>query len=202
MVGPIILTMFAYVLGSIPIAYILGKKFHGVDITQLGNQNVGTVNAWRELGWRTGIAVLILDMTKGAVIMALILVLSLSELVAFAMAMAVTLGHNFSIFLNFKGGKGAAVVLGLSFVILPALTLITMLVIPIAYYFVRNIMWSFLAALIVLNVLTIVTGQPAAQVGLCITLSLVVIATHVWRERRDFISAIQRLDFVRLGQIE
>jgi len=202
MILPIVFIAFAYLLGAIPSAYILGKNLHSKDITQLGNQNVGTVNAWREFGWKTGILVLIFDMTKGAVVMALILILGTSELIAFAAAIAVILGHNFSIFLNFKGGKGAAVVLGLSLVVLPVLTLLTLLVIPIAYYFVRSIIWSFLAAFIALNVLTVTTGQPAAQVGLCITLSLVVIATHLWRERQYLIPAIHKLDFVRLGQIE
>ena len=202
MVQPIILVLLAYLLGAVPTAYLIGKRFHGIDITQVGNHNVGTVNSWRELGWRSGIVVLILDGAKGAVVMAMILIFGLSELIAFAMAIAVTIGHNFSVFLNFKGGKGAAVVLGLSLVIFPVLTLITVLVIPIVYYFIRSIIWSFFAALVVLNVLNIVTGQPAAQVGLCITLSLVVVATHLWRERRNVISALQKFDFVRLGQIE
>jgi len=202
MMEAIILTVFAYMLGSIPTAYILGNQFFGKDIRKLGNGNVGTVNAWREFGWRTGVTVLILDMTKGAAVMALILVFGVTEVAAFAMALAVTLGHNFSIFLNFKGGKGAAVVLGLSLVILPLLTILTIIVIPIIYYFIRSMIWSFFGALVVLNVLTIVTGQPAAQVGLCITLSFVVISTHIWRERRNFIEALQKLDFARLGQIE
>ena len=202
MIEIIILTLFAYLIGSIPTAYILGKQFYGRDITKLGNQNVGTVNAWREFGWRIGVTVLILDMAKGAAVMALILVFDVTEVAAFAMALVVTIGHNFSIFLNFKGGKGAAVVLGLSLVILPLLTILTVMTIPLMYYFIRSIIWSFFAALVVLNLLTIVTGQPAAQVGLCITLSFVVIGTHIWRERRNFIEALQKFDFARLGQIE
>jgi len=202
MIEPIILTIFAFVLGSVPSAYILGKKFHGVNIKQIGNKNVGTVNAWRNLGWKTGLSVLILDAGKGAAVMALILALGIGEWLAFAMALAVTLGHNFSIFLNFKGGKGAAVVLGLSLVILPILTLLTLLIIPVTYYFVKSIIWSIFAAFVVLNILTITTGQAAAQVGLCVVLSIVVIATHLWRERREFLPAIYKFDLTRLGRIE
>ena len=202
MIEPTVFITFAYLLGAFPTAYTLGKLFYGKDITQLGNHNVGTVNAWREFGWKTGIAVLIIDMTKGAIVMALILILGASELIAFAAAMAVTLGHNFSIFLKFEGGKGAAVVLGLSLVILPMLTILAMLTIPIVYRFTRSVVWSFLASIIILNLLIILTGQPASQVGLCITLGLVVIATHIWRTRKDFIVAIRALDFARLGQVE
>ncbi|MCH8029856.1 MAG: glycerol-3-phosphate acyltransferase, partial [Candidatus Dadabacteria bacterium] len=78
MIEVIILTLFAYLLGSIPTAYILGNQFFGKDIRKLGNGNVGTVNAWHEFGWRTGIMVLILDMAKGAMVMALILVLGVT----------------------------------------------------------------------------------------------------------------------------
>ena len=202
MIGPFIFIAFSYLLGSIPFAYIVGKLFHGKDITKIGNQNVGTVNAWRELGWRTGLMVLILDTAKGVVVMALILGLGISEVVAFAAAMAVILGHNFSIFLNFNSGKGAATVLGLSLVIFPFFTLLSLIFIPIMHYFTRSIIWSFLVAFIILNTLIIVTGQAAVQIGLCITLSLVVIATHIWRTRTETIAALLRLDFVRIGQIE
>ena len=202
MIEPTVFITFAYLLGAFPTAYILGKLFYGKDITQLGNQNVGTVNAWREFGWKTGIAVLIIDMMKGAIVMALILILGASEMIAFAAAIAVTLGHNFSVFLKFEGGKGAAVVLGLSLVILPMLTILAMLTIPIVYRFTRSVVWSFLTSIIILNLLIILTGQPASQVGLCITLGLVVIATHIWRTRKDFIVAIRALDFARFGQVE
>lgn len=202
MIEPTVFITFAYLLGAFPTAYILGKLFYGKDITQLGNRNVGTVNAWREFGWKTGIAVLIIDMMKGAIVMALILILGANEMIAFAAAIAVTLGHNFSVFLKFEGGKGAAVVLGLSLVILPMLTILAMLTIPIVYRFTRSVVWSFLTSIIILNLLIILTGQPASQVGLCITLGLVVIATHIWRTRKDFIVAIRALDFARFGQVE
>jgi len=202
MIVAIILTVFAYLLGSVPSAYIMGKWLHGRNITQLGNHNVGTVNAWKEFGWHTGIVVLILDMMKGAGVMALILVFGFNELTAFGMALAVTLGHNFSLFLNFRGGKGAATVLGLSLVIVPFLTLMAILVIPIIYHYSRSVIWSFFAALVALNILTIATGQPASQVGLCIVLSFVVIGTHVWRERKEVIAALQKFDIMKLGQIE
>jgi len=202
MIWSIVFTALAYVLGSVPTAYILGKLIYSRDITQIGSHTVGTVNAWREFGWRAGAAVLILDTGKGALVMALILGLGLSEWFAFAAAMAVTIGHNFSIFLRLKGGKGAAVVFGLSFVILPVLTLLAIATLSIAYYFTRSVVWSFFAGLVALNTLTIATAQPAAQVGLCLSLSFLVVATHLWRTRRDFIYAVRTLNVARLGQIE
>jgi len=202
MIWSIVFTAFAYVFGSFPTAYILGKRVYGTDITRVGSRNVGTVNAWRELGWRAGVAVLILDTGKGVVVMALILFLGLSEWSAFAAAMSVTIGHNFSIFLRLKGGKGAAVVFGLSLVILPVLTILAIATLSIAYYFTRSVVWSFFAGLVALNALTIATGQPAAQVGLCLSLSFLVVATHLWRTRREFIHAVRTLNVAQLGRIE
>jgi len=202
MIWPIVFTAFAYVLGSVPVAYILGKRLYGRDITQVGSRNVGTVNAWREFGWRAGVAVLILDTGKGVLVMTLILALEGSEWVAFAAAMAVTIGHNFSIFLRLKGGKGAAVVFGLSLVILPVLTLLAIAIVLTVYPLTRSIIWSFFAGLVALNTLTIATGQPAAQIGLCLSLSFLVVATHLWRTRREFIRAARTFNVAKLGQIE
>lgn len=202
MIWPIVFTAFAYLFGSVPTAYILGKRLYGRDITQIGSRNVGAVNAWREFGWRAGATVLILDTGKGVLVMALILSLGLNEWVALAAAMAVTIGHNFSIYLRLKGDKGAAVVFGLSFVILPVLTLLAIAIIPIVYSLTRSIIWSFFAGLVALNTLIIATGQPAAQVGLCLSLSILVVVTHLWRTRRDFIHAVRTLNVARLGQIE
>lgn len=202
MIEPAIVTTVAYLMGSIPTAYLLGRRLAGIDITRLGSGNSGTVNAWRYLGQRAGIAVLVLDAAKGAAVMGLILALDLTESAALAAAIAVTLGHNFSVFLRFRGGRGVAVVFGLSLVVLPALTVVSLAVLPLTYFFTRSIVWSFLASFVALNALTIATGQPGAQVGLCITLSLVVIATHLWRIRSAFGPALRARDFARLGRLE
>jgi glycerol-3-phosphate acyltransferase PlsY len=146
MIEPAIVTTIAYLTGSIPTAYLLGRRLAGIDITRLGSGNSGTINAWRYLGWRAGIAVLVLDAAKGAAVMGLILALDLSESAALAAAIAVTLGHNFSVFMRFRGGKGVAVVFGLSLVVLPALTAVSLAVLPVTYYFTRGIVWSFLAS--------------------------------------------------------
>ena len=196
-----ILIAAAYLLGAVPFAYLFGK-IKGKDVSKIGSRNIGALNAWRQLGWRIGSTVLILDTAKGAVVMAIILAMNLTENVALAMATAVTLGHNFSIFLKFNGGKGVAVVFGLSLVIFPLLTVLAVAVIPIAFYITRSLSWSFLAGFVALNALTIATNQPAAQVGLCIILSAIVVLTHLLRTRQDMIPAFKKLDLRSVGKIE
>ncbi|MCH8223165.1 MAG: glycerol-3-phosphate acyltransferase, partial [Chloroflexi bacterium] len=188
--------------GAIPTAYLVARYWRGVDIRTTGSGNVGAVNTFKAAGLRPGIAVLLLDTAKGAAVMALILALDLEPEGAFAAALAVTLGHNFSIFLRLKGGKGVAVVFGLSFVIFPVLTALALITLPIAWRLSRSIVWSFLAAFVVLNTLVVATGQDANDVGLCFTLSIVVVATHLWRNRIEVIEALRHMDFVGIGKIE
>jgi len=197
-----VFTLAAYVLGSFPTAYIVGKRRYHRDITKIGSKNVGALNTWKELGWKPGLFVLVVDTIKGVVVMAAILLLGVGEALALAAAIAVTIGHNFSFFLKFKGGKGLTVVFGLSIVILPLFTLISVAALLVVFFFTRSIVWAFFVSLIILNWLTIATGQPAAQVGLCIILSVIVVATHFWRTRYATFAALRKFDLVRLGKIQ
>ena len=192
----------AFVVGAIPFAYLVSRQFGGIDITRKGSRNVGAVNTFKEVGVNAGIAVLVLDTAKGCAVMAAILIAGLSGDEAFLPALAVTLGHNFSFFLRGRGGKGVAVVFGLSLVLFPIMTLISLIALPISYLLTRSIVWSFVGVFVALNALTIATGQPAADVNICLTLTGVVTATHLWRNREEVLSAIREFDFVRLGKIE
>ncbi len=111
--------LFSYFLGSIPTAYIFGKLTKGVDLRKCGSGNLGATNAFRVLGKRIGTSVLLLDILKGTT--AVILCLKLffvnnphvsKELFICLSAIAAISGHNWTIFLGFKGGKGIATSLG------------------------------------------------------------------------------------------
>ncbi len=202
MLDSVLLTAAAYLVGAIPTAYLVARYWRGVDIRAVGSGNAGAVNTFKSAGLWPGVAVLLLDMAKGAAVMALILALDLEPEGAFAAALAVTLGHNFSILLRLKGGKGVAVVFGLSLVIFPIITALALITLPIAWRLSRSIVWSFLATFVVLNTLIVATGQDADDVGLCFTLSIIVVATHLWRNRIEVIEALRRRDFVGMGKIE
>lgn len=109
----------SYLIGSIPTAYIFVRLIKGVDVRKVGSGNVGATNASRILGKKLGILVLLLDVLKGfAVVFFLGDALSLKTDLIPADALRVILGfiaicgHNWTIFLNFKGGKGVATTLG------------------------------------------------------------------------------------------
>ncbi|MCR4963682.1 MAG: glycerol-3-phosphate 1-O-acyltransferase PlsY [Firmicutes bacterium] len=114
----------AYLLGSIPSAYLLVKLSRGIDIRQFGSGNVGSTNTVRAAGKKTGILVFLIDSLKGAIPTLIGLKLGGENMAAAAGAIAV-IGHMFPVWLKFKGGKGVATTIGMSFVLTPLGALIT-----------------------------------------------------------------------------
>ncbi len=114
----IALIVFAYLLGSIPTGYILGK-IAGVDVRQVGSGNVGATNVARAVGKWQGVLTLLADAMKGMLPAAIGLAMMLPSAAIAALSAAAFLGHLYPIFLNFRGGKGVATALGALLVIAP-----------------------------------------------------------------------------------
>lgn len=110
----------AYLLGSIPSAVWIGKKYYGIDIREHGSKNAGTTNMLRVLGKRAALPVFIIDYFKGFVAVILTSLMRYDEAVSDAWlinlriiaTVAVVIGHIYPIFAGFKGGKGVATLLG------------------------------------------------------------------------------------------
>ena len=111
--------VIAYLLGSIPFAYIVGKLLKRVDIRQVGGGNMGALNIAREIGLVPGLVVLVADIAKGSLAVMIALWLNLSLILVFGAGFAAVLGHNWPVFLKFKGGKGAATTIGVLFALTP-----------------------------------------------------------------------------------
>lgn len=118
--------IISYLIGSIPTAYIFVKILKGADIRKFGSGNVGATNAFRLLGWGPAITILLIDILKCFVVVVFLadyLILYIkdipAEIIRVLLGVICILGHNWTIFLNFKGGKGVAsslgFLLGLSF---------------------------------------------------------------------------------------
>ena len=101
-----------YAVGAIPSAFLAGHIFKKQDIRWLGDGNVGAENAYRELGPKVGLAVLVADIGKGAFCVALIKGIGFAEGAALSSGAAAVVGHNWPVFLQFKGGRGAATSMG------------------------------------------------------------------------------------------
>ncbi len=153
----------AYLLGSIPSAYLAGRLLKNIDIRQHGSGNVGASNVFRVVGKKWGILVLIADALKG--FLALVLIarwgyqhhpLFSKPLYFLLTGMAAVAGHNWTVFLNFHGGKGVATSLGVGLGLFPKAALLALsvwiaLLIPFGYIAVSSMaaalsfpLWIFL----------------------------------------------------------
>lgn len=119
MASYIVVTIIAYLLGSISFSVIISKKLAGFDVREKGSGNAGTTNVLRTVGKKASIITLICDILKGvvAILVAYIVGLIMKDGVDKALliqlaGIAVILGHTFPIFFGFKGGKGIATALG------------------------------------------------------------------------------------------
>ncbi len=116
----ITMILIAYVLGSIPSAVWIGKKYYGIDIREHGSKNAGTTNMLRVLGKRAAVPVFALDFIKGFVAVSIIAILkhdaNVDDMwlinIKIIAVFAAVLGHIFPIFANFRGGKGVATLVG------------------------------------------------------------------------------------------
>src|SRR6476661_7861406 len=113
MLAPLGWMLASYLLGAIPTSYIVSRTFAGIDLRQHGSGNLGATNLYRVLGWKYAVPAAVVDIAKGAIPVLLFAPqVSHSQLFALACGVAAILGHVFSVFVGFKGGKGVATAAG------------------------------------------------------------------------------------------
>ncbi len=137
----ILFIILSYFLGSIPFGVVLGKLICKKDIREYGSKNIGTTNAIRVLGKKVGYLVFFCDVLKGALVIILIKILEATgvwtnpaEIDLFIYGAAGVLGHCFSIFLGFKGGKAVATSLGVVLILTPIPAILCLVVFAIFFY--------------------------------------------------------------------
>lgn len=117
----------AYLLGAIPWGYIFPKALRGIDIRQYGSGNTGMANVLRTVGWRIAAVVVVLDVGKGALAVLLAWIISgHTPLVETVAGITALVGHDWSVFLRFNGGRGSATGLGCMLVLSPYVGLISL----------------------------------------------------------------------------
>ena len=110
---PWLIVISGYLIGSIPTAYIAGRLFKGKDIRQMGDRNMGAANAFQQLGAKTGIAIFCIDAGKGALAILIAQTAALPQITILITGLAAVVGHNWPIFIGFKGGRGEATTIGI-----------------------------------------------------------------------------------------
>lgn len=110
------LILGAYLLGSVPAAYLVAK-FRGIDLKQYGTGQAGAGNLWRLTSWRLGLPAGVFDFSKGWVMVWAAELLGLDIAQQLVVGLAAIIGHNWSVFLRFSGGRGVGTTIGVIFIL-------------------------------------------------------------------------------------
>ncbi len=179
----------SYLLGSIPTGYLYGR-LRGKDIRTLGSGNVGATNVLRVFGAVPGIVILLVDAGKGFAAVYWLGRLSAwpaADWARVGCALAAVLGHTYTCYLGFRGGKGVATSLGVFLALAPFATLVVLLLFGTTVALTRYVSVGSLSAAAGLPLLLLATGETGGQHAvhwLALLLSLVVIVKHRSNIRR------------------
>ena len=181
------LIILAYLIGSIPTALIISKKYFGIDIRDYGSGNMGATNTFRVLGKRYGTIVMICDILKGMAAVSLFYFLPFylnNELARtnfmIGLGLASVIGHVFPIFAGFKGGKGVATLFGMVLVVQPIVAICCVVVFLLALFLTRYVSLSSVLGAIMLpiSVLWIWNEEESLYRFFALIIAVMVVLTH------------------------
>jgi acyl phosphate:glycerol-3-phosphate acyltransferase len=182
-----LLIIIAYLIGSIPTALIISRKFFGIDIRDYGSGNMGATNTFRVLGSKYGTIVMVIDILKGMAAVALFNFIPFylhNELertnFMIGLGMAAVIGHVFPVFANFKGGKGVATLLGMIIAVQPVVAVSCVAVFVIVLFLTRYVSLSSILGAIMLpiSVLWIWNEHEVMYRVFALLVAIMVIVTH------------------------
>lgn len=170
-----------YLLGSIPFSVMVARAY-GVSILDAGSGNPGATNVKRVVGSRAGNLVFILDVFKGVAAAGWPVLLASPSNAPFLLGVggltAAFIGHNFSIFLAFKGGKGVATTIGGLLALMPLVLLPALPIWLLVFYTTRYVSLASLCLGISLPLTTLLLGVPTAQTCLAVVLAIAIVIRH------------------------
>ncbi|MGE5380561.1 MAG: glycerol-3-phosphate 1-O-acyltransferase PlsY [Methylocystaceae bacterium] len=172
------LIILCYFLGSIPFSYLVPKTAKGVDIRQVGSGNVGATNVLRNMGWLYGILAMLLDIAKGVLAAYIGVRWGGSTFLTCLCAGAVVLGHCYSPFLKFVGGKGVATAGGVVIYLMPLAAVILVIWFVLVVAVKRYVSLGSVLTAAALPLAAYLNGQTSAIIWLCIILAAFVIYKH------------------------
>jgi glycerol-3-phosphate acyltransferase PlsY len=178
-----LIPLIAYLLGSIPFGYILIKSAHGKDIRSYGSGNIGATNVFRK-SRAAGILTFLLDAGKGYLAVLVAAWLGGSAEWQAAAAVAAIIGHVFTVWLGFKGGKGVATGCGAYLAILPLAVSTTLVVFVLVLILTRYISASSIAATALFPLWAHLYGAPGAVFFWAVAGAVLIILKHHQNIRR------------------
>jgi acyl phosphate:glycerol-3-phosphate acyltransferase len=174
----------SYLAGAIPTSYLVGRLFRGIDLREHGSKNLGATNLYRTLGWRYAIPVGLFDIAKGAIpVLVFAPRVSSSQLFALACGLAAIVGHVFSVFVRFRGGKGVATAAGVMLGLTPAALGVSLLVWLVLVFGTGYVSLGSIAAAAVFPLAVFLIDHPDRPVILWIDVA--VAAGIIWLHRTN-----------------
>jgi len=177
------LGVLCYAIGSLPTAYLFTRYILGQDIRQIGDFNSGAANVFRNVGAKAGMAVGAIDIIKGALVIVLATVLvddTGMEMMAGAVALA---GHNFPVYLRFRGGRGAATAVGILIASVPIIGLPIGAFCLVLLYFTHKATYPLAVFLVAIPVLTWPAGYSVALAIYVVAIAIAVGLSHFFTTR-------------------
>ena len=181
----IIWIIMAYLLGSVPTSYVLGRSV-GVDVRKAGSGNVGATNVARVAGKTRGILTRVADAAKGFIPVFAALQLGISLPVTMLVAVAAFLGHLYPVFLLFKGGKGVATALGVFLALAPWITVVLLAVFAMAALSSRFVSLGSMTAAVAAPIALWFAAYPPLVVQTGTFLAAMIILRHRSNIKRLF----------------
>lgn len=176
--------VLAYVAGSIPTGLWLGLRLKGVDIREHGSKNIGATNTMRVLGKKLGAVALAGDVAKGLVAVLLIARVSEWAYAPLACGLAAIVGHTFSVFIKFRGGKGVATSAGVFFGLAPIPMAIALAVFAVVVALSRMVSAGSVSGAVAMIIAILVFPNSAVLQVITVAVAVLVIVRHRTNIRR------------------
>ncbi|HID88051.1 MAG TPA: glycerol-3-phosphate acyltransferase [Anaerolineae bacterium] len=178
----ILIVLFGYLLGSVPSAYIAGRLLRGIDLRQYGSGTVSGTGVYYHVAKWAVVAVGLFDIAKAAFPTWLGLRLGLGLPVALAAGLAAVVGHNWPLYLGFKGGRGISTFMGTLLFTFPQGSLFLLIALGIGRLF-RYTALAALLALVTLPFVSRAAGQPSAVTWACLGMLLITVVKRLEANR-------------------
>ena len=187
----VLLIAGAYFVGAIPTGYLAVRWLAQRDIREVGSRNVGTLNTWYQTGLAGAVPVLAVDAAKGAITVLVPGWLGAPEWVIYCTATVGIVGHNWPVYLKFRGGKGVAPLLGIALALFFVSTLVAMVPGVLAIILSRNVIIGIAVGMVVLNVINPIRGEDRELTILVAALTALVVGSYCWSIRRQIWGAVK-----------
>jgi glycerol-3-phosphate acyltransferase PlsY len=193
-----LLVLAAYLVGSIPTAYLAAKLSRRIDIRQYGDANVGATNLMRLTSVWTALPVIIFDIAKGLIIVVVAWLVGLGIVEQITVGLVAIVGHNWPVYLRFKGGRGALTTLGVAFILplvndsLPWGIVVFLLISGLGIFIIHNLPVGLGAGIAALPLVSFGVGEPLSLTLGFLAMFLLLVIRRLVAPRTSFTALVSR----------